>query len=134
MLLRRIVALFTLLGLFHLSVARGEAACASHATEGVASVAGAGAVPEHAGHTMATVVDGTASEAAGSASTMPGGCDMPTAPQCCDAAVPCTVHGLLAVPHAVLALTPAPAARMIAAPADAPASFAAAPEPPPPKA
>jgi hypothetical protein len=131
MLLRRIVALLTMLASFHLTVATGDASCAPHADDARAA-AGTEMTPAHAGHAMSEPA-----ASPGAASLDDGGvapCETATGAPCCDAAVPCVDHGLASATRAVSATAPAPAARIGAAAGDAPPSYATPPEPPPPKA
>lgn len=131
MLRRRLVALLVMLALLHLTASVGEAACTSHVADPVA--AGHDAAGAHTEHAMANGThQGHGAAAAAPEAAAPAPCDMTGAPRCCDAAVPCTEHGLTSPTRAVAGI-PDPAPRIVMAGTDAPPSFAPPPEPPPPK-
>ena len=130
--LRRLLALLTMVTLFHLSVATGNAACAPHSATPTASLHESSA-QGHSGHRMGGAVVGNPGDAASDYST-PEPCDTASLAQCCEAMVQCVMFGLLTSESMVAVVAPEPAARISAALVDAPASFAPAPESPPPKA
>ena len=145
MIRRRLIALLSSVTMLHLSVASGEAACASPAMtqhhSAMASSAGARdasmpmlghAMPMVAAEGAASAVHGMSASSAGIAGVPP--CESPTQQRCCGALLGCTVSTAIAAATQAIGSTVSPAARIRVALHDAPASFAPAPEPPPPKA
>ena len=139
---RRLFALLTSVTMLHLTVAAGDAVCATHGVDGhhgassqAAAAAAAHAMPmdgrvmpASAGAPASTVSDAPAANAA----TPP--CDVPTQQHCCEALVGCSVDSAVTGAHEGFAFSVSASARILVARHDAPASFASPPEPPPPKA
>lgn len=130
--LRRILALLTSVTMLHLSVVAGDAACASHGTNGDHGAVSAHAMPMD-GHAMPMAGATEHHDAVMATSDAPP-CETPVQEHCCDAVVGCGGAGLLAAAEHPFAVTAPRAPRIREALHDAPASFASAPEPPPPKA
>jgi hypothetical protein len=130
--LRRFFALLTSITLLHLSVVSGDAACATHGTNGETSMMSGHEMPTD-GHPMPMPAATQAGGAAVVTSDAPP-CETPVALHCCDAVAGCGPTGIIARSLNAVALERPLAARISRLLDDAPASFASAPEPPPPKA
>jgi hypothetical protein len=137
--LRRVFALLTSVAMLHLTVAAGDAACATHGAGHHGATSRAASVDEHAmqmdGHVMPTTktVESAAASSVRVAKSDVPPCEVPTQQQCCEALVDCSAVGAVKSERAVLASGVSSASRISEAAHDAPASFASAPEPPPPK-
>lgn len=138
---RPLFALLTSVTMLRLSVAAGDAACATHGVNGHRAARGSAAHPtEHAtamhGHMMPMAHDAEASVSSAVPIAKSGAlpCEVPTQQRCCEALVGCSVDSAVSGAREVLAAVVTPAARIRVAPDDVPTSFAPAPEPPPPRA
>ena len=132
MMLRRLLALLSMVPMLHLSVAAGSSACATHPAAAADLTRDAAGASHHVDH---DVTAGARMADAGTprASDAPP-CESTTQQHCCEAVAPCTMHGLVSATSSDPAPAPEASARVGGAAPDAPASFASAPEPPPPKA
>jgi hypothetical protein len=138
---RQLVALLTSVTMLHLSVVAGDAACATHGTDGHPMTGthdartGGHSMPMQ-GHLMTAQPITTGALAATGQASQPdtAPCAIPAQQDCCRAQLGCRAASAVASTRQQLASTPACSTRIDEALGDAPASFASAPEPPPPKA
>jgi hypothetical protein len=138
---RRLFALLTSVTMLHLTVAAGDAVCATHGVDehhGASSPAAP--VAEHAMKMGGRVMSATTGAPASTVSDAPAAnadtppCEVPTQLRCCVALVGCSLDSIATGTYGGFVASVSASARILVARHDAPASFASAPEPPPPKA